>query len=185
MLVGGGRAIALNLAVLPLVAGQLIDPAVWPMAIQSTAESVKPVVILADEQREPASGSSISEYRNQPERLRNGLKNDELEETAPEHADDGSLDDSCVVDCCECEHPQPFQPTEDLQSEDQPTVNPVVRVLFDANGNIIDAILMRSSGDPALDQAALEAVQEYRFDFDTDAQIDSIQIETDFSTESN
>lgn len=40
----------------------------------------------------------------------------------------------------------------------------VVRVLVDSDGRVLDAVLQRSSGSDRLDQAALAAVRQRRFD---------------------
>ncbi|MEM6351891.1 MAG: TonB family protein [Cyanobacteria bacterium P01_D01_bin.14] len=79
------------------------------------------------------------------------------------------------VSCRRCDRPAYPQSALDADAEG----NPQVEAQYDANGNVTGVRLVRSSGNAALDQAAMEAVQSY--EFDTGGQGGSVPIEIDFA----
>ncbi|MEO1621097.1 MAG: energy transducer TonB [Cyanobacteria bacterium J06632_3] len=82
------------------------------------------------------------------------------------------------VSCVRCTRPD--YPREVVEAGEGSSV---MELTFDENGNVIDAVLERSSGNAALDQAALEAAQQYVLE--THGNSGTIFLEVDFNIEGN
>ncbi len=87
---------------------------------------------------------------------------------------DGSSSGSNQVSCRQCDRPN--YPDAALAEGIEGT--PFVKLDYDENGNVVRAILEQSSGSAALDQAALEAAQNYWLD--SDGSTGSVSMEIDF-----
>ncbi len=90
-------------------------------------------------------------------------------------AGDGS--GSNRVSCRKCD--RPAYPEEALDSGVEGS--PSVSLEYDENGSVIGAVLEQSSGNAALDQAALEAARNY--ELDSGGRSGSVSIEIDFGIE--
>lgn len=90
---------------------------------------------------------------------------------------DGDSRGANTVSCRQCDRPE--YPEAALQEGIEGS--PLVSLQYDENGNVVDAVLEQTSGNAALDQAALEAAQNY--ELDTGGQSGSISVEIDFGIE--
>ncbi|NEP39152.1 MAG: energy transducer TonB, partial [Okeania sp. SIO2H7] len=73
---------------------------------------------------------------------------------------DGSSDGSGGVSCIDC--PQPDYPS--LAREEGLEGNPKLRIDIDFDGNVTNVYIEKSSGHSILDEAAMEAVKEWKLD---------------------
>ena len=92
-------------------------------------------------------------------------------------AGDGDRSGSSTVSCRKCDRPE--YPEEALASGAEGS--PSVSLEYDENGNVVGAVLEQSSGNAALDQAALEAARNYQLD--SGGRSGSVSIEVDFGIE--
>jgi len=92
-------------------------------------------------------------------------------------AGDGDRSGSSTVNCRKCD--RPAYPEEALASGAEGS--PSVSLEYDENGNVVGAVLEQSSGNAALDQAALEAARNYQLD--SGGRSGSVSIEVDFGIE--
>ncbi|MEM9003870.1 MAG: TonB family protein [Cyanobacteria bacterium P01_F01_bin.86] len=99
------------------------------------------------------------------------------EQAANPGTGNGSGSGSASVGCRQCGRPS--YPESARRAGVEGT--PVVTAQFDANGNVIGVILVQSSGNPELDQAALSSVQNWQFD--TGGQAGSVPVEIPFVLE--
>jgi protein TonB len=80
---------------------------------------------------------------------------------SPASANNAADDRQPTVDASFRGNPLPVYPPMSRRLGEQGVV--VLRVLIDANGRAVDLQVQRSSGSARLDQAALEAIREWRF----------------------
>ncbi|EDX83699.1 TonB family C-terminal domain protein [Synechococcus sp. PCC 7335] len=90
---------------------------------------------------------------------------------------DGDSSGSTTVSCRQCDRPE--YPEEALEEgvEGSPSVN----LEYDEDGNVIGAVLEQSSGNAALDRAALEAARNY--EMDSGGRSGTVSVEIDFGIE--
>ena len=124
------------------------------------------------------SALAKADYEALRERLGNARDSDGNFEALRERLwESSSSDGPSRVSCRRCDHPE--SPEAALESGAEGS--PVVRLTFDEDGHVIDAVIEQSSGDAALDQAALEAAQ--RFILETDGSSGQVPVEIDFDLE--
>ncbi|MEO0707267.1 MAG: TonB family protein, partial [Cyanobacteria bacterium J06649_5] len=90
---------------------------------------------------------------------------------------DGESSGPNTVSCRQCDRPD--YPEEALA--DGVEGSPSVSLEYDEEGNVVGAVLEESSGNAALDQAALEAARSY--ELDSGGQSGSVSVEIDFGIE--
>lgn len=90
---------------------------------------------------------------------------------------DGDSSGSNTVSCRRCD--RPAYPDEALESGVEGS--PSVSLQYDENGRVIGTVLERSSGNAALDRAAMEAARNY--ELDSGGRSGSISVEIDFGIE--
>lgn len=90
---------------------------------------------------------------------------------------DGDSSGSSTVSCRKCD--RPAYPEEALESGVEGS--PSVSLEYDENGNVVGTVLEQSSGNAALDQAALEAARSYQLD--SGGRSGSVSVEIDFGIE--
>ena len=121
-----------------------------------------------------AEADTKADYEALRERLSGSRDSDGNFEALREH-----LRRSRSVSCVRCDHPD--YPREAVEAGVEGS--PVMILTFDENGNVIDAVLERSSGNAALDHAALEAAQQYVLE--THGNSGTVFLEVDFNIEGN
>ncbi|PZO18379.1 MAG: hypothetical protein DCF25_09810 [Leptolyngbya foveolarum] len=89
----------------------------------------------------------------------------------------GDRSGATTVGCRQCDRPD--YPKEALASGVEGS--PSVSLEYDENGNVIGAVLEQSSGNAALDRAALEAARNYKLD--SGGRSGSVSVEIDFGIE--
>ncbi len=90
---------------------------------------------------------------------------------------DGDRSGATTVSCRKCDRPE--YPEEALAEGVEGS--PSVSIEYDENGNVIGAVLEQSSGNAALDRAALEAARSY--EMDSGGRSGSVSVEIDFGIE--